>query len=50
MPTHAMRLHEWGTRGTGLVLCVGHPPTRPSLGATLGVARHKWIFRYGVGT
>jgi hypothetical protein len=25
-PTHAMRLHEWGTRGMGWILCMGHPP------------------------
>jgi hypothetical protein len=28
MPTHAMRLHEWGTRGIGAISCMGHPPTR----------------------
>jgi hypothetical protein len=26
MPTHAMRLHEWGTRGIGTISCMGHPP------------------------
>jgi hypothetical protein len=26
MPTHAVRLHEWGTQGCRLVLCAGHPP------------------------
>jgi hypothetical protein len=26
MPTHAMRLHEWGTRSVGTISCVGHPP------------------------
>jgi hypothetical protein len=27
-PTHAMKLHEWGTRGIGWILCMGHPPAR----------------------
>jgi hypothetical protein len=26
MPTHAMRLHEWGTRGIGTISRMGHPP------------------------
>jgi hypothetical protein len=26
MPTHAMKLHEWGTQGIGLSSCMGHPP------------------------
>ena len=26
MPTHAMKLHEWGTRGSGVIGCMGHPP------------------------
>ncbi|XWK49530.1 hypothetical protein RBB78_20125 [Tunturiibacter empetritectus] len=26
MPTHAMRLHEWGTRGIGAMSRVGHLP------------------------
>jgi hypothetical protein len=26
MPTHAMRLHEWGTRCIGTISCIGHPP------------------------
>jgi len=25
-PTHAVRLHEWGTQGMGWILCMGHPP------------------------
>jgi hypothetical protein len=26
MPTHAAKLHEWGTRGMGGFSCIGHPP------------------------
>jgi hypothetical protein len=22
----ALRLHEWGTQGMGVILCMGHPP------------------------
>jgi len=26
MPTHAMKLHEWGTQDMCFILCMGHPP------------------------
>jgi hypothetical protein len=29
MPTHAIRLHEWGTQSMGSNLCLGHPPGAP---------------------
>src|SRR5258708_367997 len=29
IPTHAMRPHEWGTRGCCRFSCVGHPPLAP---------------------
>jgi len=38
MPTHAVTLHEWGTQGCGLVLCMGHPPRMP----THAVRLHEW--------
>ena len=35
MPTHAMRPHEWGTRGMGVILCMGHPPANTNVGMSL---------------
>src|ERR1700722_10066915 len=35
MPTHAVRLHEWGTRSMGWGLCIGHSPTRLNLAQPL---------------
>jgi hypothetical protein len=43
MPTHAVRLHEWGTRGMGWVLCMGHPPLVVHW-VSRSVATYEWGF------
>jgi hypothetical protein len=43
-PTHAMKPHEWGTRVSGSIACMGHPPfdTVDRVGCSLELLGYRY--------